>query len=357
VDDAVVELIQESSAWRARPVEVSATLITYNQERLVADALHSVLAQHWPMDLVISDDGSRDRTVEVMRAVLQASSSLHRIRLRRGRRNLGICRNQNAAVGLTEGELVVMFEGDDTSVPDRVEKLVARYLELGRTVGALGSGITRVDVNGRVLDEVKWARLRADAWVLVNGGWTVHGCGLAFRRDCFFDIGPISYHLVSGDIALWMRAAFLRGGGLAQIPESLVCYRSHGQNVGASYFLDYASPARLREVCRRLLKNEVAQVLEARKIGRYRCAGPIEPETDEAWRRLRDVSVARAALVLAVARHSRPRWIASAVRASRFRTLRPLARRVAIVAAIPWAYRAGRALIRLLRRRSAAPGA
>jgi hypothetical protein len=350
VDDAAVEVVQESNSWRAQPVQVSATLITYNQRRFVEEALGSVLAQCYPMDLVISDDGSRDGTVDVLRAVLGASSSPHRIRLRRGVRNLGICRNQNAAIRLTEGELVVLFEGDDTSVPDRVEKLVARYLELGKAVGALGSGITRVDVDGRVLEEVRWPRLRADARVLVDGEWAVHGCGLAFRRDCFFDVGPISRHLISGDIALWMRGAFLRRGGLAQVPESLVRYRVHGRNVGASYFLDYSSPSRLREVCRRLLMNEVAQVLEVHKIGRYRRTGPIDPDTEAAWQRLRDVAVARALLVLAIARHSRPLWIAAALRASRLRPLRPLAARAGIVAAAPWAYRAARAVVRLARR-------
>lgn len=354
MDDAVIEVVQESTAWRGQRVQVSAPLITYNQERFVAEALRSVLAQRWAMDVIISDDASVDRTVEVMRAVLEATSSPHRIRLRRGLRNLGICRNQNAAIGLAEGELIVLFEGDDASTPDRVDKLVARYLELGRAVGALGSGITRVDPDGRILEEVRWPRLRADARMVVDGEWAVHGCGLAFRRDCFFDIGPISRHLISGDIALWMRGAFLRGGGLAQVPESLVRYRIHRQNVGASYFVDYSSPARLREVCRRLLKNEVAQVLEVDKIGRYRRTGPTEPETEAAWRRLREVATARARLVLAIARRSRVRWVAAALRAGRLRPLRPFAARAAIVAAAPGAYRVARALVRLARRLPAA---
>ena len=356
MSEAGVEIIQESSAWRARPVQVSATLITYNQERFVEEALRSVLAQRYPVDLVISDDASRDGTVRVIRAVLEATSSPHRIRLRQGLRNLGICRNQNAAISLTEGELVVMFEGDDTSVPDRVEKLVARYLELGRMVGALGSGITRVDVDGRILEEVRWPRLRADARVLMDGEWAVHGCGLAFRRDCFFDVGPIGRHLISGDIALWMRGAFLRGGGLAQVPESLVRYRIHGQNVGASYFLDYSSPARLREVCRRLLKNEVAQVLEVHKIGRYLRGHPNDLVAEVAWRRLRDIAVARAALVSAIARRPRSYWILVALRAGRFRPLRSFAGRAAIVATAPGAYRAARAVVHLVRRPPTARG-
>src|SRR5439155_19844125 len=120
-------------------------LITYNQERYVRQALSSVLNQTYPMDLIISDDRSADRTYDLIRDELDNHAGHHRIRLRSGQHNLGVCGNQNASIRLAEGELIVLFEGDDESAPHRVETLVTAYLAHGRRVAALGSAILLID--------------------------------------------------------------------------------------------------------------------------------------------------------------------------------------------------------------------
>ena len=254
----MVEVISEASDWRKQPVAVSAALITYNHEAFIRLALESILAQTYPLDLVISDDCSTDQTVAVMEAALCNYSGPHRIRLRRGKRNLGVCRNQNATLGLTEGELIVLFEGDDISIPDRVAQLVQNYRAREGRVGALGSGIRKIDRQGTLGEEVSWPTTSGDAWTMVRSEWNVHGCGLAIRRDCFFEVGLINRHLISGDITLWMRGAFVQEGGLAQVPNALVLYRLHGDNVSSRVRLGFESPEFLQECCRQLLKNEIA---------------------------------------------------------------------------------------------------
>ena len=112
-------------------------------------ALESVLAQTYPLDLIIADDCSTDATLSVIEDNLADYSGPHRIRVLRAVRNRGICGNQNAALGLAEGELIVLFEGDDVSAPDRVAHLVSAYRENGRAVGALGSAVRKIDGNAR----------------------------------------------------------------------------------------------------------------------------------------------------------------------------------------------------------------
>lgn len=350
MSDAHVEFVKESASWRGQSVRVSATLITYNQDRFVEDALRSILAQTYPVDLVISDDASQDGTVAIIASVLRSSVHRHRVRFRRGLRNLGVCGNQNAAISLTEGELVVLFEGDDVSAPGRVGRLVEAYGKERGRVAALGSAMTIVDGTGRPIRTVSWPLLHGDVHTLAAGGWEVHGCTLAFRSDCYFGIGPISRHLISGDIALWMRGAFAWDGGLVQVPESLVRYRVHGDNVGSSYALNYASREALRRACQRLVKNEIAQVFELDKIRRYRQRFPTDPVVEAAWNRLRRVAVARARLALAIARRSPVRWLPVALAAARFRQIRPLALRALMLALAPWLYPVARATIGVARR-------
>jgi len=351
-DDCVLSVVWKSNRWHEQPVTASAGLITYNQERYVRQALESLLAQTHPLDVIISDDGSTDRTVPIIDEILHRYRGHHEVTLRHGKRRLGICRNQNHVFQTARGELVVLFEGDDVSLPRRVARIVETYLAHGRQLGALGSGILRVDEDGGGGEQVIWPRLRGDPWSLVRGDWTVSGCSLAIRRDCFSNTGPISRHLISGDIALWMRAAFARDGGLAQIPEALVHYRIHGANVSAGWRLDSASPQRFQASCRRLLKNEVAQVFELRKIARYRRSANLSDESGQnAWSALFRIARLRAELVMSVSRRSRLVWTVPAVRCLRHRALRSLAFRTLAMALFP----SSRTLWAVIRR--ALPGA
>jgi glycosyltransferase involved in cell wall biosynthesis len=324
-------ITNHTETWRDKRVAVSAILITYNQEKYVAQALQSVLSQTYPLDIVISDDCSTDGTVLIISDVLRDYQGIHQVTLRFGNRNLGICQNQNEALQLTQGELVVLFEGDDVSHPNRVELIVDMYLHLGRRVGALGSAIRKMNDQGERGDEVVWPRVHGDAWNVARGEWTVAGCGLAIRRDCFSEVGPISRHLISGDIALWTRAAFLEHGGLAQLPQVLVDYRIHGDNTSRKYMLDYSSLEAFKASCRRLLKNEVAQVFELRKIARYRPS----LRNDPAWVYMLRVAKLRARLVLAVSRRGRVCWIWPSLRCVPNGSLRSLGIRTLVMSVLP----------------------
>lgn len=323
-----VEILRESTAWQDTSVPASAVFITYNHERYVADALQSVLAQTYPLDIVISDDASTDRTVDVIRAIVSAYDGPHRIRLRAGTSNLGVVGNQNATLPLAEGELIVLFEGDDISEPTRVRKLVDRYVEVDRAVAALGSGIVRMDEAGRLGDVVLWPLPRAGAREITSGEWGVHGCTLAIRRDCVDRFGPITSTFFSGDGPLWMRAAFLPRGGAAQVREPLVRYRTHGSNVSSRIRVDYESVATLRASCRYLLSNEVAQLVELARIRRVIPLSEMTERQRAAYRAVRRVTRKRARLVRAIGWHGRARWLGPLASAGREPQLRPFVRGV-----------------------------
>jgi glycosyltransferase involved in cell wall biosynthesis len=324
---------------------VSAILITYKQQDYVLAALDSLLAQTYPCQVVISDDASPDGTVALIRERLARFAGPHDVRLRAGARNLGVCRNQNAALELCSGELIVLFEGDDISAPDRVEKLVAEYLRLDRAVGALASGIRLIRSDGTYRSTVVWPAGRADAWSMVRHEWSVHGCSMAFRRECYSEFGPLSRRLISGDNGLWLRAAFLRNGGLALLAEPLVDYRVHDSNVSGRFTIDYSSAQSLRESCQRLCAHEIAMLLELRKIREYRQRLRARDDTlSAAWAELWEESRARAALVSAIANGPRLAWVPAATRSLKFPALRRFAINAITLALAPWVRPAYRAL-------------
>src|SRR5205823_6372344 len=111
-------------------------------------------------------------------------------------------------------------------------------------------------------------------------------------------------------------------------PEALVYYRIHGGNAGSRSWIDYSSPEALAASCQKLLKNEVAQILELKKISRYRRGeGLADVAGNRALATMFRTARLRAALVLAVSRKPKSRWICPALKAARDNTLRRLALR------------------------------
>src|SRR5690348_9613622 len=126
------------------PVRVSGAFISFNHSKYVQAALTSALGQDYPMQLIISDDFSTDDTAAKIDSVLRHYSGHHDVLFRSASKNLGVCGNQNLVFSRAEGELVVVFEGDDISVPTRVSQLTAAYISNDRRVSALGSSVIRI---------------------------------------------------------------------------------------------------------------------------------------------------------------------------------------------------------------------
>ncbi len=93
--------------------KVSVEMITFDQERYVAQALESALAQEtpFPFEIVVADDASRDGTPRILRDY--ARRHPQRIRLLERPQNLGIVPNFLQTFRACDGEYVAFLEGDD----------------------------------------------------------------------------------------------------------------------------------------------------------------------------------------------------------------------------------------------------
>ena len=90
---------------------VSVLMTAYNREAFIADAIASVLAQKFAdFELVVVDDASRDRTVEIANDLAARD---RRIRVYVNERNLGAYPNRNYAATLARGSLIKYHDSDD----------------------------------------------------------------------------------------------------------------------------------------------------------------------------------------------------------------------------------------------------
>src|SRR3954454_13812946 len=95
-----------------RPL-VSVIVAAFQAEAFLEDAIASILAQDYaPFEVVVCDDGSTDRTSEI----LAAHPELHTIR----QPNSGPAAARNAAVGASSGELLAIFDADDLWPPTQL---------------------------------------------------------------------------------------------------------------------------------------------------------------------------------------------------------------------------------------------
>jgi glycosyltransferase involved in cell wall biosynthesis len=94
---------------------VSVVMITYNHEAFIAEAIEGVLMQEvdFPVELIIADDCSPDRTSEIVQGYLDTHPKGHWIKYTRHDKNKGMMPNFVWALEQARGEFIALCEGDD----------------------------------------------------------------------------------------------------------------------------------------------------------------------------------------------------------------------------------------------------
>jgi len=202
---------------------VSIIMPVYNGEKYVADAIQSILAQTFTdFDFIIVDDGSQDRTAEFVSAY---EARDNRIRFSRFKHNVGVADARNHALTLSSGEYIAVMDGDDFSLPRRLERQV-EYLRANPEIGVLGAGAQAVNENLLPLFPFDLPEHHAlIAFNLLVGSSFVHST-VIMRRQLLESVGGYEpSRRTAIDTELWSR--LLSRTRFANLPEILLLYRQH----------------------------------------------------------------------------------------------------------------------------------
>lgn len=126
---------------------VSVCIPTYNGERFIVETLNSVLSQSHPhLDVVISDHGSSDSTLELVNAI--GDERVRVVHMPRGR---SIAENWNNAVAAGVASFVKVMGQDDVLYPDAIRSELSAISACESEVAFCFSDRDVIDPNGRTV--------------------------------------------------------------------------------------------------------------------------------------------------------------------------------------------------------------
>ena len=219
---------------------ISVALCTRNGAAYLPAQLRSICAQdRLPSEIVLSDDGSRDGSVEVVHATLAECRMAGRIALTVFRNDpaLGVTRNFEQAVRACGGELIALCDQDDVWRPDRLSAM-ASVFERRPGLLLLHSDARLVDGELHPLSQTLFQGLevRADELAGIHGGRAfgvlmhrnlVTGATTMFRRRLLDVALPFAPEWVHDE---WLAALAAASGEMDVLEDCLIDYRQHASN-------------------------------------------------------------------------------------------------------------------------------
>jgi len=116
--------------------EISVVIATYNDAHRLGLAITSVLEQSFRnIELIVVDDGSIDRTSEVLEKFAQRDP---RLVLLKNSKSLGRAEARNVGIRQARAPLLAVLDSDDFMMPSRLE-YQHEFMRLNPAVGVLGS--------------------------------------------------------------------------------------------------------------------------------------------------------------------------------------------------------------------------
>lgn len=228
---------------------ISVCMTSFNGEKYIEKQIESILACLGEHDeLIISDDGSKDGTRELVDCMAHADG---RIRLIDGPKD-GVIANFEKAIRAAKGDYIYLADQDDIWDAKKVEKVQAYFKDKNCMLVIHDADI--IDESETVINPSFFQRRNSKKGILNNIIKNSYiGCCMAFRREILDVVLPIPKNIEMHD--QWIGILAETKGEAVFLEEVLFHYRRHGENV--SSFEHYPVP--------KMIRNRVVLVIELLK--------------------------------------------------------------------------------------------
>lgn len=203
---------------------VTVLMPVYNAGQYIEEAMKSILSQTFRnYEFLIINDGSTDNSPDVIRKFSDT-----RIRFVENESNMRLSGTLNKGIRLARGEYIARMDADDISLPTRFEKQVG-FLDQNPDVALCGTWYSVFGTTRKMTHRLPTSQKEIECYLLFNpsfGHPTVMFRKSAFvTRELWFD----EEYTPAEDYNCWVR--FVEHARLANIPEVLLMYRTHGHQM------------------------------------------------------------------------------------------------------------------------------
>ena len=219
---------------------VSVALCTFNGENYIAEQVESILNQSLPpLEVVVADDGSTDRTLEIIRETwVKHGATAVALRILPFLGHRGVAKNFELAISEARGELVALSDQDDRWRSDRLAIAVTSFIRNpglvlqhsdARLVNAMGEPLGFTLFESLYVSEADKSSIGSGhAFATYLKRNLVTGATVIFRRSLFDIAQPFPDHWVHDE---WLALIAAAVGAVEILPDQLVDYRQHESNV------------------------------------------------------------------------------------------------------------------------------
>ena len=126
--------------------KVSIIMATYNCEKTLRSSIESIISQTYTdWEFIICDDCSTDKTYAIL--AQYKISYPEKFVIIKNKQNSKLSYSLNRCLGLSKGEYIARMDGDDESLPERLERQV-KFLDEHKEYAVVGVAMTPFDEKG-----------------------------------------------------------------------------------------------------------------------------------------------------------------------------------------------------------------
>lgn len=246
-----------------KSVRISVAMATYNGEKYIEDQINSIIGMLSPKDeIVISDDGSTDLTVDIIKRYASKYDNIHYYQNNLGK---GIDNNFSNAIMNCKGKYIFISDQDDIWIQGKIDAVLKAFAD---------SGADLVVHNGCIVDE-KLNKISNVPLIKANHfstNWFVslvkprlYGCCMAFKSSITEWIVPLYGGIDKGDYDTFISIVVGLKGKIFMLDECYIMHRIHDSNFTSNRRRCVKIILKERY---RLLKAVVSRIIKLVKKGR-----------------------------------------------------------------------------------------
>ena len=213
----------EQNSIITEDTSISIAMATYNGEKYITEQINSILIQMRENDeIIISDDESNDRTIEIIESLILKDS---RIKVIRGNR-LGHALNFERAIMACGNPIIFLSDQDDVWNINKIEKTLEQFKSNSTLLMMHNADL--IDENGNLLNKKLLRKFNSGVFrnILKSSYW---GHCMAFRKDLLHQVIPFPKNIMYHD--QWISIISEDCKSSHFLDESLVKHRIHTSNV------------------------------------------------------------------------------------------------------------------------------